>query len=55
MSGPQIIILADYPTPEIVEMHIRRAHHLRAIAYARWLRRGRQAVNGLFTPRNASP
>ena len=51
MSGPQIIILADYPTPEIVEMHIRRAHHLRAIAYARWLRWVRQAVKGLFTPR----
>ena len=49
MSGPRIIILAEYPTPEIVEAHLRRAHRLRAITYARWLHAIRQRVKRLFT------
>jgi hypothetical protein len=51
MSGPQIIILAEYPTPEIVETHLRRAHHMRAVAYARWLRSIRLGVQRLFAAR----
>ena len=51
MSGPRIIILAEYPTPEIVEAHLRRAHRLRAIAFARWLHPIRQRVKRLFALR----
>ena len=51
MSGPRIIIRADYPTPEIVETHLRRAHHLRAIAYAHWLRAICLGLKRLFAPR----
>lgn len=50
MSWPQIIILAEHPTPERVEAHMHRAHHLRAVIYARWLRKVRQRVKQLFTP-----
>lgn len=49
MSGPQIIILAEHPTPEIVDAHLRRAHHLRAAACAAWLRSFRRSVKRLFT------
>ena len=54
MSGPRIIILAEYPTPEIVEAHLRRAHRLRAITYARWLHAIRQRVKRLFALRRTA-
>ncbi|EKE73592.1 RSP_7527 family protein [Oceanibaculum indicum] len=51
MSTPRIIILTEYPTPEIVAAHIRHAHHLRAETSAQWLRSIGQHIRRLFSPR----
>ncbi|MCH2394231.1 RSP_7527 family protein [Oceanibaculum sp.] len=51
MSTPRIIILTEYPTPEIVAAHIRHAHHLRAETNAQWLRSLGRGLKRLFAPR----
>lgn len=51
MSTPRIIILTEYPTPEIVAAHMRHAHHLRAESNAQWLRSIGQHIRRLFSPR----
>lgn len=54
MSAPRIIILTEYPTPEIVAAHMRHARHLRAETSAQWLRSIRQGIKRLFSPRSTS-